>query len=246
MQNFKIISSLMCSMFLIAGCGGGGSDSAAAKQVSTLSFPLQTSYKARITSGANDILSVSGTCSGTADLSISTPDANAFITISTSRFGASGFATAQQLVPNFSNCNNLASNAEYFFDTNYNLLGYDTASDVSNNGWESNHVTAIYPMATSVHVGDTAVFATLNTYQLTNNIWDIISSGNQTISYVIEADTATTAIANLITKGYNATNQLLFTQQMRYRVASNGTITLVSIDIQFSTTSTMHLLFTKT
>jgi hypothetical protein len=58
---------------------------------------------------------------------------------------------------------------------------------------------------------------------------------------VIEADTATTAIANLISKKYNASNVLTSTEQDRYRIAADGSLTLISIDIQYANGSTTHL-----
>ena len=65
------------------------------------------------------------------------------------------------------------------------------------------------------------------------------------LSYVVEADTANTAIVNLISKAYNTANQPLFTQQGRYRIAADGTLSVMTIDIQYSTTSTTHLIYTK-
>ncbi len=50
---------------------------------------------------------------------------------------------------------------------------------------------------------------------------------------------------NLISKRYDNAAQLLGTQQTRYRIATNGALTIVSIDIQFSTTSSTHLVLTK-
>ena len=95
----------------------------------------------------------------------------------------------------------------------------------------------------SVKVGDTAVFTTLITY---TDSTKATVTGQRILSYVIESDAADTAIANFITRSYNAANQLLFTQQSRLRIASNGTLTALSIDLQFATTSTNHFVYTKT
>ena len=92
-------------------------------------------------------------------------------------------------------------------------------------------------------MGDTAVYATLTTY---TDSTKTVTTGQRILSYVVEADTADTAIVNLISKGYNTSNQLLFTQQSRLRISASGALTAVSIDVQYSTTSTNHLVYTKT
>jgi hypothetical protein len=65
-----------------------------------------------------------------------------------------------------------------------------------------------------------------------------------TLSYVVEADTSTTAIVNLIAKSYNAAGTLIATEQDRYRITSTGALTPTSIDIQAANGSTTHLVFT--
>jgi uncharacterized membrane protein required for colicin V production len=72
-----------------------------------------------------------------------------------------------------------------------------------------------------------------------------VAMGQRILGYVVAAATANTAIVNFITKGYDASSQLLFTQQSRLRIAADGTLTVVSIDIQSSTTNTNHFTFTK-
>jgi hypothetical protein len=61
----------------------------------------------------------------------------------------------------------------------------------------------------------------------------------------IEADGAGTAIVHLVVKSYDAAAQLLFTQQSRHRIAADGGLTLVSIDVQFSTTGTNRQLCSR-
>ncbi len=106
----------------------------------------------------------------------------------------------------------------------------------------SKNTTASSALPATVNAGDTAVFAAVTVYA---NSTKATVAGQRNLSYVIEADTPTTAIANLITKGFNNANQLLFTQQARYRIAAGGTLTSISIDVQFSTVSTNHVVYTK-
>src|SRR5436309_1513447 len=73
-----------------------------------------------------------------------------------------------------------------------------------------------------------------------------VRAGGGTVTYAIEADTATTAILNVIVKTYDTSNALQVTQQSRYRVAADGSLTVLTIDVQYSGPSTAHLLYTKT
>lgn len=70
-------------------------------------------------------------------------------------------------------------------------------------------------------------------------------TGSRVFSYVVEADTLSTAIVNVIAKDYDTSNQLILTQQSRYRIAADGKLTSTSIDAQYSTTSTSHFVLTK-
>jgi hypothetical protein len=59
----------------------------------------------------------------------------------------------------------------------------------------------------------------------------------------MEADTATTAIANLIVKYYSATpyNRLDQTVQRKFRVAADNSLTLIGVDVQFANGTQTHL-----
>lgn len=185
MQNFKILSSFIYCVFLIAGCGGGGGSGTTtpAPIVSSLSFPLQSAYLSRVKSGATDNFTLTGTCTGTATISMGIPTATIFQ-------GISGFSIADTLTVSTTGLTNCASdsNASIYFDTNYNYIGFNISS-LNQYGL----VSTITPVAASVHVGDTAVFANPLIHKH-NSYGDYGIYGEQIISYVIEADTATTAI----------------------------------------------------
>lgn len=59
------------------------------------------------------------------------------------------------------------------------------------------------------------------------------SIGREDVSHVIEADTATTAIVHLVYKDYDPSNVLQSTEQDRYRMAASGTLSLISVDLQY-------------
>lgn len=224
-------ATLFASAFLLAGCGGGG-DAGSTTTTPVTSFPLLTGYKARISGGATDNFSISGTCTGTATFTTAAASPATFE-------GATGYSATQTATINFTNCTPASSavTSTGYYDTNYSPLG-----SVNPGVDYAKYLTAPPALPASVAAGDTAAFATLIVY---SDSTKTTVTGQRVVSYVIEADTSTTVIANVITKGYNTSSQLLYTQQSRYRVAANGTLTVVSIDVQYSTPSTNHLLYTK-
>lgn len=224
-----------CSVIvLLAGCGGGGGDGGAATTVvSATAFPLQTGYRARVAAGASDNFTISGTCAGTAQITNGAATASVFE-------GVSGFAAAQTATVNFTNCTPSSSTASgtNYYDANYTPIGTSVLALEY-----AKFLTAPTVLSASARVGDTAVYATLTTY---TDSTKSTTTGQRVLSYAIEADTANTVIVDFTTKTYDTTPQLLLTQQTRYRVAVDGTLTLLSIDIQYSGTSgTAHLLYTK-
>lgn len=222
---------------LAAGCGGGGGSSGTnaggnGAVASTSAFPLQNGYRARVTAGASDNFTISGTCAGNAQI-VNGMAAPAMFE------GVAGFSATQSATVNFTNCLPLTSTASgvNYFDANYTPIG------ASVTGVEYAAFTVLpTALPTAAKVGDGAVIVTFTTYR--DNTKALVT-GQRVLSYVIEADTAGTVIANIVAKTYDGTNQLLLTQQTRYRVAADGTLTVVSIDVQYSTTSNVHLVYTK-
>lgn len=231
-NRVALLSIQFCISTMILGCGGGGGDSSN-QTVSTASFPLQAANKSRVITGAVDNFSISGSCTGTATIT----NAQAVPAVFE---GTSGFAGTQTITLNFTSCNQVstAGTGTQYYDQNYTILGFNFQ------GEEYGKIVSNMPqIPTSVKVGDTAVFATINTY---TDSTKAVPKGQRLLSYVIESDTANTAIANLITKGYNTSGQLLYTNQTRYRLSSDASLTTISIDLQYSTTSTLHLILSKT
>ena len=232
-MNFAL-TGIVSAIFL-AGCGGGSSTTpAAVVTAAATTFALQSGYKTRVASGSTDNFTISGTCSGSATMSDSTPSSATFE-------GSPALSVTVTATISFTNCtpSSNASTSTGYYDSNYNPLGYSTIGvDYGK------FLTIPSPLPVSVKVGDTAVFGTETIYADSTKQ---ITTGQRTLSYVIETDGASTstAIANLITKQFNTSSQLLFTQQSRYRMAADGTLTIVSIDVQYATTSTNHLVYTK-
>lgn len=225
----RLLKSLLLTLTLtISACGGGGGSTASAPVASTNTFNIRSGYTKLSINGFTKTLTISGMCTGTLTIT----DAPA--TTSTTFENQIAFSGSSVISTTLNGCT-LASSIRTetrYFDSNYVPLGY---SVVGNYGvWAS---PAVLP--TTAKVGDVAIVGTINEF---SNSSKTTSTGRQEISYVIEADTATTAIANVISKSYNSTDTLTSTEQDRYRVAADGTLTLISMDIQYSNGSNTHLL----
>ena len=210
----------------LSGCGGGGGSSAPAGPVtSTLSFPLLSAQQTSTANGWTKNFTISGYCSGTGT------ETDSPATTATTFEGAPALSGGVAITWTFTNCTP-ASNADTstsYYDSNYIPLGYSGSS------YGVFSTPASIP--TYVTVGSTGTIGTETYY--TNNTKAMVT-GRADFSYVIEADTSTTAIVNLIQKQYDATNALTVTAQNRYRITATGTLTPVSIDYQ----GVNHLLWT--
>ena len=227
----RLINFILLSFTLtISACGGGGggSSSASGPVASTNTFNIRSGYERLSVSGFTKSLSISGTCSGT--LTITEGPA----TTATTFENQNAFSGSSVMSASLIGCTPASSvtTETRYFDSNYAPLGYSVVGD-DYGVWAN---AAILPI--SAKVGDVAVVGTINTFSDSSRS---TPTGRQEISYVIEADTATSAIANLISKQYNASNVLTATEQDRYRVAADGALTLISMDIQYSNGSTTHL-----
>jgi hypothetical protein len=218
---------------LLAACGGGGGDTPQTTTNTTpaTSFALAAGYKARVASGATDNFNVTGSCTGTATISTAASVPATFE-------GVSGYSSAQTSTVNFTNCSPASSTSTG--TTYYNLSIVPIGLAIAG-GEYAVFTAAPAVLPASVKVGDTAVVATMNSYADSTKLVPI---GQRIVSYAIEADTSTTVIANVITRSYDQGGALLSTEQSRYRMAESGTLTRLTIDVQFSTTSQVHLLFT--
>lgn len=236
----KFAAAGAISAFVLTGCGGGGGGDSGAgggsvtpPVTSTATFPVDAGYKALIRSGTNDTFDLSGDCMGAA--TIQTAPATA--ATATTFEGVSAFASAQTSTASSSNCSvrSPVTGTTYF---NAGLVTIGVAVDGGEYSKFAGTPAASLPI--SAKVFDTGNLSTLTTY--TDSTKSTVN-GRRELSYKIEADTATTAILNLTTLGYNLGNQLLSTQQSRYRIAADGTLRLYEIDVLFSTTSTLHLVY---
>lgn len=198
---------------------------------STLSFPLFNGLKAFAVSGEARTFMISSGCSGTG--SINTMPATTPATFG----GVSGYASTTTTAWSLSNCTPATYSGTMidYYDTNYVPLGYDdTASGGSYAVFQG---TPIIPA--SISVGGSGNIGTRTLYASSSKS---TVNGKEVLSYVVEPDTAETAVVNLITKTYDASGNLILTTQDRYRIFASGAITRLSGDVQQSYGSILHLI----
>lgn len=213
-------------VLILAGCGGGGGGSSG-PVTSTLSFPLLSGFQTLVATGYSKSFTISGTCGGSGSLAKSPANT------STTFESQSALSATATLTASLTGCtpNSLASTAtEYYDSSNYYPLGFNSPG--------VNYGVYLTPptIPSSVTVGSTGILGTETLYTDSNKT---TANGREDGSYIIEADTASTAIVNLIEKDYDSSNALLFTEQDRFRMTSTGSLSPISVDIQY--TSGTHL-----
>ncbi|MFM6990817.1 MAG: hypothetical protein ACKOWD_05870 [Rhodoferax sp.] len=227
----RLAIALFLSLVVLTACGGGGGGGTPPPVSSTLSFPMLSGYRALVANGASHNFTISGTCTGSGNHTVGAAN------IPTTFEGSYALSGASTWTMNLTACSvsSLASTATTYYDSNYQPRGFYS---VGNN--YGVYLTAPTIPAT-VMVGNTG---TIGTEALYTNSSKTVGNGTNVLSYVVEPDTANTAIINLISRAYNAGGTLIATEQDRYRIDAAGNLTPVSADIQYSYTSTTHLVLT--
>ena len=211
--RYALIAGLIAVALVSCGGGSGGSG----KVVSTLSFPLRDAMKTNVVLGTNVTYDLSGYCSGTMVISDQPPAAATFE-------GISGFSAVTGNAYQFSNCTPSTYNINRtdYYDNNYDALG----TIVAGGDYSVSPIPISLPV--SVKVGDTAAIGTMNDYSDSSKT---VSTGHDEYSYIIEPDTADTAIVDLVGKFYDASSNLVETDHTRYRIYASGDMVPVSGDI---------------
>jgi hypothetical protein len=184
-----------------------------------------------IANGAANNFTISGTCAGSGSHTVGA--ANTPTTFE----GSAALSAASTWTMTFTNCtpSSTAVTSTTYYDSNYLPRGFSSVG--TNYGV---YLTAP-TIPSTIMVGNTG---TIGTEALYTNSTKNVGNGSTVVSYVVEPDTANTAIVNLIARVYNASGTLTATEQDRYRINAAGTLTPVSADVQYSYTSTKHLVLT--
>jgi hypothetical protein len=211
----------------LAGCGGDDADPQAAVSM----FPLQGAMKARLQAGATENFIVSGACSGTAKV-VTGPAAVATFE------GAAAQLVPQATTYHFSNCvpvTSVVAGAAYY-DANLALLGDMTT------GQEYSQVTsAAVPLPLLVAVGDELEYARLTVYADSSKA---SVKGRRVQSYKVAAEGPRSALVTFTAKAYDASDGLLYTESVRYRVTAERQMAMVGIEAQYGTGAAGHFVYT--
>jgi len=236
-QLWKLLGACLASAALLTACGGGGGggggdddpDDPVPPPVGT-KFTLASGYKERIKDGASDdfkLKSPPGTCGGTATIVTEAADPATFE-------GVTGFSVAQVSTLKLTGCQPATSTATgtTYYNANYVPIGQAIEGSAGEYAmFDGQPPTAVLKDSVDANdIGTEHLLVTMTRYE--NDTKQLVI-GSRTVSYVIEAETATTLIANIITRSYDdvAQKQLASTQQSRYRMGANNAFTLKSIDV---------------
>ena len=252
---FRLIGAGVASTFVLAACGGGGGTPAATTSPSA-SFALGAGYKAYIAGGSDKSFNVAVTTVAVGSTAGSSCNGTArIVTVPALQTTFEGFTayplTQDSTLTLMAPCAITASPPTHgttYYNANYVPIGLSiTGGDYSKfDSAQPDQLT----LPASVAINDTATFDTLTSY---TDSTKMTRTGTRTLSYQITQDPTNTspAIANIITvfSDVGTPANVLSTQTSSYGMAADGTLTLRSIDVQFSPFADpkqTHLVYTAT
>ncbi|MEO7335399.1 MAG: hypothetical protein ABIV63_02365 [Caldimonas sp.] len=243
---------------ILAGCGGGGGDSAPASGVgggavvppvtSPSTFNLRSGYSARISGGSDDTFTVSGTCVGTAHIVNSVPVASSSTFAGVSPYFSADNntqVTLSQCAPPFqTQAGTSQSTGTNYFDSSYVPLGSFIPGPPSEYAEFQTRPVAFPSAAT---VGMSGTYLTLLTYP-TSGKAPGSQTGRKDFTYEVKADTATTAVVKLTTAAFDTSGSTTprVQQVTCFRMAADGTLSLISISTNDATSTPPQLLSYRT
>lgn len=242
----RLLTTLLLSTLFICGCGGGGSSSTPTTNNgnnvnTTLTFPLKKGITANVVSGISFTMTANGTaatattngnCSGSGTFNRGQPTSSTFM-------NQSALNTNFLLTMSFTNCNPsiFSQTNQYYYDTNYNLLGQkDTATG------ETSVFESTPNIPANVRVGDVINVGIMNDFSDSTLKY---KTGYSQMTMVIEQDTPNTAIVNKLVKAYDARGALKTTGSERSRIDLNGNLSVMSMDIQSANYPYFHLVLRR-
>ena len=212
------------AMTLITACGGGSSETTTTSTVaSTESFMLKAAIANALQAGANNI-TINGFMSGTAITGSGTVTRG---TLSSGTFeGASLFqqTTTSTIKITVSGVTVPFNDTTVeWYDSNYIPIG-------DSDGDEYTVVNGTPIIPTTVKVNDTGILYTANRYSDSTKTTLL---GNSSVSYVVQADTATTALLKFINKETDTNGDIIIYTQLS-RITPAGTNTLIKRTVEDS------------
>ena len=260
LNSKHLIFCLISSVLVLTGCGGGGGGDAPNVQpvavVSTNTFNFQSAWQKFYTTQYSKTLNVSGSCSGSltyahtamgkptaydiADLTLPHPVVNV-----NPSYVVTNLVEVKATLQGCSTTSSSTATTSFYDPTTFAPYGY--IGGTAYNGatsWKNTfrEFSSRVVLPSSIKVGDIGVVGTVFTYETSNFKKNGSPQGRTDVTYVVEADTATTALVNITSKVYDVNGKLTLVDQTRYQIDANNNLTLISIDQQYSDTLTLHLI----
>lgn len=228
-SQFKFWSALSISALLVA-CGGGGGGGSSGPIASTETFQLRTAYVSYINGSGSWPFTISGSTSGVnltgngtetagsvASATFEGQAAQAKTTTATGTFSANG-----QSYP-------LATTTTAYVSSNYDPLGF--------NGSEYEVVSTSTPIPVTARVNDTGTWYSSVRYTSSSKA---TRAGTATATFVLEPDTASTALLKIIHIEKDTSGTVTSTNTSTFRMTPAGALTRLSETIlEGSTTLTL-------
>ena len=227
LKNIKPLIALS-ALVLITACGGGGDGGTAAPVASSETFSIKAVRINGLLSPSSNKFTISGTLNGAAvtgsgSVTSSNLSAGTFeglpalqrTTTATGSYVANGVTYP------------LNSLSITWVDSNYEPKG-------SSNRSEYGVITGTPSIPTKAKINDSG---TLFTFKRYTNSTKAVLLGTKTVSYVMEADTASTALLTIISVEKNTSNITTSTNSDQLRITPTGTYTPISETVVEGTTS---------
>ena len=215
------------TLALLAACGGGGGGGNSGPVTSTETFQLRAAYVNYFSDTRSLPFTVTGSVSGTSVTGSGTTTQGA---VSSATFEAQAAQAKTTSATGTFIANgqsfSLASSATAYVDSNYNPLGF--------NGSEYEVVSSSTPIPATARISDTATWYTSNRYTNSSKTTRV---GTTTATFVLEPDTASTALLKIIEIERNTSNAVTSTSTITFRMTPSGALTRLSETVTEGTTS---------
>lgn len=221
-SQFKLWSTLSISALLVA-CGGGGGGSAS----STDAFQLRTAYVSYINSTGSWPFTVTGSTSGVNVTGSGTTTAGS---ISGTTFEGQVAQAKNTTATGTINANGqsipLATTGTSYVNSNYDPLGFS--------GSEYEVVSSSIPIPATARINDTGTWYSSVRYTSSSKT---TRKGTATATFVLEPDTASTALLKIIRIEKDTANAVTSTSTNTFRMTPAGTLTRLSETVLQGTTA---------
>ena len=217
-QTYIKCIAAITTFAVLTACGGGGGGSTPEVIASTAAFPLKTVWVNSLTNTSSNNFNVTGTINnvsitGSGTVTFGALSAGTFAGLSAQQRTTT--STGSVLVNGTTNPINGSSIS--WVDSNYTPLGESGGTDYV-------LVTGTPNIPTTAHVYDTGTLYTANRYSDSGRN---LLRGTKTVTYVLEADTATTALVTIIEEEKDTSSTLTSTSSSQFRITTTGTFTRI-------------------